>query len=239
MLGFLSAVPYALSVQAETLRQASANVPKLLVAQFFAGALIWGAAIGCGLRLQQGLPFYFAWLGKARADVPRRTVSALVRAGVAGGLAAFALIGGLSWLLDHALGAPRVERQVLPPATWKGLLASFYGAINEEVLLRLFVMTAATAGLNKAFKLRERNRQEIAVWAAIVLAAFVFGLGHLPAALSAGLQLDRGVVARLLTLNMAGGIVFGWLYWKRGFECAVLAHFVTDVLLHGLVPALR
>lgn len=239
MLGFLAALPYALSVQRETLRQVSAKVPRLIAVQFLVATLASAAAIGCGLRLQRGLPFRFALLGKARGAASRRTIRSLVTVGGVGGLAAFALIGGFSWILDRALGASPIERVVTSPAAWKGLLASFYGGINEEVLLRLFVMTAITAGLMRLFRLREVSRQDAAVWIALVLAAFVFALGHVPAALSAGLRLDPGVVTRLLVLNLSGGLVFGWLYWKRGFEYAVLAHLVTDLLLHGLVPALR
>jgi hypothetical protein len=32
--------------------------------------------------------------------------------------------------------------------------------------------------------------------------------------------------------------VYGWLYWRRGLLSAMVAHFATDVVLHGLTPAL-
>ncbi len=64
------------------------------------------------------------------------------------------------------------------------------------------------------------------------------GAGHLPTA-AAVWGLDAGVVARTLVLNVLGGMVFGWLFWRRGLEMAVLAHFSADLVLHVLVPLLR
>ena len=46
------------------------------------------------------------------------------------------------------------------------------------------------------------------------------------------------MIVRALVLNGIGGIVFGWLYWKRGLLAAVLAHFSADVVLHVVVPLL-
>jgi membrane protease YdiL (CAAX protease family) len=32
------------------------------------------------------------------------------------------------------------------------------------------------------------------------------------------------------------GLAFGWLYWKRGLEAAILSHFVIDVIVHVIRP---
>ena len=44
------------------------------------------------------------------------------------------------------------------------------------------------------------------------------------------------LIARALVLNGIGGIVFGWLYWKRGLLAAMLAHFSADIVLHVAAP---
>lgn len=62
------------------------------------------------------------------------------------------------------------------------------------------------------------------LFAAIVFAAAVFGAGHLPLAARL-VPLTSDVVARVIAYNALGGLVFGWLYWKRGLEHAMLAHF--------------
>lgn len=238
VVGFLAAIPYALAMQAQTLQRLAGQAPQPLVVQFFISAATSAVAIGTALRLQRKLPFFrFALLGQP-ADVARRGLSAVLSSGALGGGVAFGLIGGVSWLLDHILGVLPLESPVASPALWKGLLVSFYGAINEEVLLRLLVMTGIAFGLAKLSERMGLSERAI-VWPAIVLAAFIFGVGHLPAALGMGLRLTAGVVTRLLLLNMAGGVVFGWLYWRRGFESAVVAHFVADLWLHVLVPWLR
>jgi membrane protease YdiL (CAAX protease family) len=37
-------------------------------------------------------------------------------------------------------------------------------------------------------------------------------------------------------LNGLGGLAFGWLYWKRGLESAIMAHFSADIVLHVITP---
>jgi len=116
-----------------------------------------------------------------------------------------------------------------PPA-WAGFLASFYGAINEEVLLRLFLLTFLYFLLGKIVRFQKKNREAF-LWIATVIAALLFGFGHLPAAFQIGSPTGFDVF-RILLLNGIGGIVFGWLYWSRSFWAAMAAHFVADLILH-------
>ena len=44
------------------------------------------------------------------------------------------------------------------------------------------------------------------------------------------------MVARTVMLNGLAGLGFGWLYWRQGFESAVLAHFCADLVLHVAAP---
>ncbi|MCK7526806.1 MAG: hypothetical protein MZV64_59015 [Ignavibacteriales bacterium] len=43
------------------------------------------------------------------------------------------------------------------------------------------------------------------------------------------------VITRAIVLNGLAGIGFGWLYWKRGLEFAMIAHFSADIVLHVLL----
>ena len=36
--------------------------------------------------------------------------------------------------------------------------------------------------------------------------------------------------------NGSIGVIFGWLYWKKGLESAMIAHFSSDVVLHVITP---
>src|SRR5262249_15142134 len=73
-------------------------------------------------------------------------------------------------------------------------------------------------------------------WTANLLAALLFGLGHLPATASL-LPLTPLVVTRALILNGLIGLPLGWLFWKRGLESAMLAHGAADIALNVVRPA--
>ncbi len=73
------------------------------------------------------------------------------------------------------------------------------------------------------------------VWVAIVIVSALFGLGHLP--MTARLTpLTPIVIIRAIVRNGIAGVLFGWLYWRRGLEAAMIAHFATDLVLHVLLP---
>lgn len=119
------------------------------------------------------------------------------------------------------------------PPFWTGALASIYGAVNEEVLLRLFLFTLIYFIVGKCVKVHEKNRWVI-LWCITILVALLFGIGHLPAAFK--LTPPSAFEAfRVLFLNGIAGIVFGWLYWSKGLWTAMGAHFVTDLMIHVML----
>ena len=64
---------------------------------------------------------------------------------------------------------------------WDGVLASLYGAVVDEVHSRLLLVSLFVRLLARLF------RRPPAIWifvVAIVLAALLFGAGHLPAAVA-------------------------------------------------------
>jgi len=120
-------------------------------------------------------------------------------------------------------------------ASWKALLASFYGGIGEEVLLRLFLVSLFVWITFKIKKDENGNPTVLGIWLSIILAAVFFGLGHLPATAQIT-KLTGIVIIRAVVLNGIGGIIFGRLYWKKGLESAIIAHFSTDIVLHVITP---
>ncbi|MDF2627215.1 MAG: family intrarane metalloprotease [Symbiobacteriaceae bacterium] len=117
------------------------------------------------------------------------------------------------------------------PSVLQLLAGMTYGGIVEEILIRWGLMSLFVwAG----WKLFGRRNQPVAggyFWAGNLLAAVLFGLGHLPAATALGVELTSLTVAFIIGANSVGGIVFGWLYWKKGLEIAMLAHALTHVIL--------
>jgi membrane protease YdiL (CAAX protease family) len=119
------------------------------------------------------------------------------------------------------------------PTWWQGLLASFYGGIDEEILLRLCVMSFL-AWLGHFVSKTAEGRPTLAVlWTANILAAVLFGLGHLPMT-SQLVSLTPVVVLRAVVLNGLVGAACGYLYFKHGLESAMLSHFSADIVLHVL-----
>src|SRR5581483_9745636 len=99
------------------------------------------------------------------------------------------------------------------PEPWQGLLASFYGALDEEILIRLGLLSVLALGLRTIVRrLRGEFGPPLPVgifWTANVVTALLFGAGHLPAA-AAIAPLTSILVVRIIALNALGGMVFGW-----------------------------
>ena len=114
--------------------------------------------------------------------------------------------------------------------TWAGFLAALYGGVAEEVLFRLFLMS-----LFVWIAMKIKIPRNVGVWAAIIITGIIFGLGHLPITgeLTA---ITSDIVLRAILLNGSVSIIFGWLYWKKGLESAMIAHFSVDMVLHVITP---
>lgn len=225
--------PYLLEAMPQLLAKAPLPLAWLVPLQAMQAGVLLGLLSLVGLRLGHRVGLGAPWL---RALLTRRPLPSVAwgTSALLGVAAAIAILA-LSLLTDPWLPAPL---QPLPdPASmsgWKGLLASFHGGIGEELLLRLFLMTLIVwAGA----RLRRRAARPHLYWFAIVLAALLFGAGHLPAA-TAVWPLTAMVVFRTLLLNAVAGVAFGWLYWRRGLEASMCAHFCADLVLHVAVPLL-
>ena len=187
--------------------------------------LAWiGLRLGAPLGLDA--PLMRAWVDHGLTNPLAASVALAVAVGVGVGTLILALdrLLFLSVLrVVVAQGAPRVAR-------WKGLLAAFYGAIVEEVLSRLFLMSVIAWTGVVTF---HRPGARLFV-AASLLSAIGFAAGHLPAAAQLA-PLTRPVVARVMVLNTLAGFAFGILFWRYGVEHAMVAHFSTDLVLHVVV----
>ena len=106
-----------------------------------------------------------------------------------------------------------------------------YGGFTEELLLCWGVMTLLVWVLWRVFQRDDQVARAIYVVPAVVVAAVVFGIGHLPiAALLAG-GLTSLIVVYVVTVNTLFGVVAGLLYWRVGLEAAMLAHMSAHFVL--------
>jgi membrane protease YdiL (CAAX protease family) len=105
-----------------------------------------------------------------------------------------------------------------------------YGGITEELLLRWGLMTALVRLAGRFLQQRHGPVRVGFVWLAIAVSALIFAAGHLPAASVLLGALDVPVVAFVMGVNTAFGLLFGYLYWRHGLESAIIAHALTHVV---------
>jgi len=150
------------------------------------------------------------------------------------------LVGILLFFLDRFAFAVFVEpvtaSQAEPPL-WQRFLVCFYGGIGEEIAMRLFLMTLIVWISYKIASTKDNKPTNLGVWSAIIIISVVFGLGHLPMT-AKFMEITPIVVLRAIILNGIAGIAFGWLYWKKGLESAMVSHFSADIILHVILPSL-
>ena len=231
LLAIVAGVPY----QLELIMIPEVTWQVVLLNSLLANGLLLVVAILVGLKLSR--PVGLALVRPGGSDERHQGYGLAVVLGVA---AAVAVV-----VLDAAVFGPLVRGDLLQspiesgasvPA-WMGLLASLSAGVVEELLLRFGLMTLLVW---VGWKLRREpngSPTDAGVWLAIVLAAVLFGLGHLPLT-SQYFELTPAVVGRAIVLNGLGGVVFGWLYWRRDLVAAMVAHVSADVVLLVVLPAI-
>ncbi|ANU06939.1 CPBP family intramembrane glutamic endopeptidase [Paraurantiacibacter namhicola] len=108
-----------------------------------------------------------------------------------------------------------------------------YGGITEEVLLRWGMMSVLALLL-----LKVRLPRAAALWTANILAAVLFGLGHFPILFAVMPDPPLWLLALVLAANAGLGVLFGWLYMRRGLEAAIIAHALTHLFAVSVMAVL-
>jgi len=243
ILSSIAVLPYVLELQSGTSAQTGAPVslPALIGRQIIQGGLIFAVLIFLGMILMKRIGLSAPILDAVtKGESASGTLRRLLPISIVLGVVAALLIIGLSFvfqpLLIQELGdkADALLITAAQPAAWKGFLASFSGGIAEEIQLRLFAMSLLAWLGSFISRTPEGKPTSVIFWIANILAAVLFGLGHLRA-VSLVLPLTALVIIRTVLLNAIGGIIFGWLYQTRGLESAMVAHFSADLVLHVLL----
>jgi membrane protease YdiL (CAAX protease family) len=118
----------------------------------------------------------------------------------------------------------------LPPL-WLGVIGGLAGAFREEIIFRMGLMTLLTWLGVKLF--RQKRPSAALVWTANILTAIVFGAMHYSSdsAQVSGAISPQAFAALVITYHGLAGLLFGWLYWRRGTLAAVAGHFTTDLTI--------
>lgn len=211
---------------------AGVPVPLLAALSLFQSALLVLAAVALGLALapRLGLVSRLAvwaeggtepWPGLRRDARPALAVAAVLLLATVGLELLFRALLGPSW---DALQAAQ------PRTIGVTVTGVLYGGLAEELLTRWGLLSLV---LWAGWRLVQRGggapRPALA-WGAIGLVALAFGALHLPA-LAAYVEPTPLHVVRVLLLNGVAAVGFGWLFWRRSLEAAMLAHAALHVLL--------
>jgi hypothetical protein len=200
-------------------------VDGFLVISFLAQVLVLGILIFIGLYLGKsvglGAPLLQSW---AKGEpVRERAISALKVSLLLGvGIAA------TKYLLDQFIFS-----QFLPATLsgWKQVplcLAAaipFQQGIGDEISYRLFWMTVLVWVTYKIQGPENESVKTRGIWASILIVGLFSILGPLLWRTAILVKLQYAV------LILTGSIPFGWLYWKKGIESALIAHFSSSVVL--------
>jgi membrane protease YdiL (CAAX protease family) len=244
VVSVIAVLPYLLSLQSNVLQNLKLPIPLPLVitlqvvqnAMLFAiaifGGLFFAGRVGLGTPVLDSLTRGESVADRVRAILPLSIILGVLTTLVMLGLEFFYFQPAMMKELGET--ATALNLQTSQPAAWKGFLASFYGGIGEEILLRLFVMSFLV-WLGRFLNKNADGKPTGGVfWIANILAAVLFGLGHLPAT-ALLVSITPLIIVRAILLNGLIGVACGWLYWKRGLESAMIAHFSADLVLHVLL----
>lgn len=178
-----------------------------------------GVALGCWATPKLGLDAPII-----RGVLERTAIASSIRYSMVS-----AILGGM------AVAGVLVAYEILTTATFSNAtdpmaakLANFevplvtkllYGGIGEELLSRWGLMSAFAL---IALKFGLRRSQSL--WVGNGFAALLFGLGHIPFLLMLIPSPPLWLIATVIVGNIVPGLIFGWLFSRKGIEAAMIAH---------------
>lgn len=156
----------------------------------------------------------------------------VLRYGIYGGLISGILIMLVILVFIPILGSPL-------SGTWGYLKANmvariFDGAITSEILNRFGLMTFLVWLM---YKISGKLTPKIYL-IAIIISVIPTAIGNFvftaDAMINSKIPIMEGIVLLLvynLLLSAAGNMAFGWLYWKKGLESAIIAHVLSMLII--------
>ena len=177
-----------------------------------AGYGLFLGAIGIVLGKQTGL-----W--KDERPITKKPLALAIAISVVGG--AVMILSDIL-VFGHYSEAIMNSYAVKPTATY--LVATVtYGAVIEEVMLRLFMMSLIAFLLRKLLWRKREATPVAALVAANIVSSLLFAAGHLPTTFIL-LGSTPIIILRCFLLNGGIGVLFGRLYRKYGLRYAMIAH---------------
>jgi hypothetical protein len=202
------------------------QLPQLGLALLSGGALV-GVLTFFGLRLSRRIGLEAALVLEGR-----QTFSFIFKPAVLTGVG----LGIIAAILNRVMTLPALfPAPHSLPTLDANLLKALYGGIFEELCLRLLAVPIAAIlifSIERTFsqKMDWAPRKPV-LWLAVSLVALLYGCANLVVAAYYGQTLTIFIAARVLLTHGMLGLAFGWLFWRKGIEAAILAHLTTNLFL--------
>ena len=149
------------------------------------------------------------WLAPLMSGIPQAILG--------GALCSLILVAYAWYTADLTAAAAQGFEQPL-------LTKVLYGGIAEEVMMRWGLLS-----LMAVLALKIGLKHPAALATANLFAAVIFALGHFGALYGLVENPPTSLVVAVFVGNLLPGLVFGWLYIRKGLESAVMAHGLTHV----------
>lgn len=240
-VGILTIIPYQLKMlqNNEYIDLINISIPLLMTINLIQDIVVLFVLVLIGVRLlrrtQLSVPILDAWVHK-------KPIPSISKKWIFLGIGVTFIGTVLVLLLDVLFFSPLIDvpEDQLPVMTWwEGLLTIFYGGITEELMVRLFGMTLVIWIFAKITKREKEEIPSSFYCIGIVTAALIFGVAHLPATHELFGELSGIIITRALLLNGILGLWFGYLFWKKGLEYAIIAHMSADFFIHFVFNLLQ
>ena len=241
LIGGAAVLPYGLEILKSSAEKKplKMSMPKLILLSLLQTAVVFAVVTGLGLFLAHavglGAPYIEAFIGHTTppAIVPMLAMGITI-----------GVVGGALLMLVDVIFLPHLPKVLVDSgrktSALQNFAASFYGGINEEILMRLLGLSLIAWVLSRVWHTGAGLPTQAGFWVANVTMAAIFGLGHLPATKKITGSITPLLVGRALFLNGVIGLACGWLFFHYGIEAAIIAHFSADIIYHvGGTFALR
>ncbi len=153
---------------------------------------------------------------------------------VIGGLSVAAILVAYAVFWDARMagaGGPLMEFEV--PLVTKLL----YGGIAEELMMRWGLMSLI-AWLAWRLSGRAHPMPGWCYWTGAAAAALLFAAGHLPLLFLLVPSPSPLLVGAVVLGNVLPGLLFGWLFWRKGLEAAMMAHALAHLAATAVSAAI-
>ncbi len=107
-----------------------------------------------------------------------------------------------------------------------------YGGTVEELIFRWGLLSVLVAMASKL-----RAPPATGFWIANLLVALLFGAGHVPGIMLTAANPPGWLPWAIILANSVIGLICGWLFARRGFEAAMIAHALAHLVSAPLIAA--